>query len=78
MKDSVGARALGGRDWQQTEFSEIEDRRRHLMATDCNMPREPVGAVTYLRCGRHGDLHKTQLPALHLHCPSARVPNAGD
>jgi hypothetical protein len=32
----------------------------------------------YLRCGRRGDLHKPQLPALHLHCPSARKPYAGD
>jgi hypothetical protein len=23
----------------------------------------------YPRCGRRGDLHKPQLPALHLHCP---------
>jgi hypothetical protein len=28
--------------------------------------------------GRCGDLHKPQLPALHLHCPSARKPYAGD
>ena len=28
--------------------------------------------------GRRGDLHKTQLPALHLHCPGARKPYAGD
>jgi hypothetical protein len=27
---------------------------------------------------RRGDLHKPQLPALHLHCPSARKPYAGD
>jgi hypothetical protein len=32
----------------------------------------------YLRCGRRGDLHKSQLPALHLHCPSARERYAGD
>jgi hypothetical protein len=32
----------------------------------------------YLRCGRRGDLHKPQLPALHLHCPSARERYAGD
>lgn len=28
--------------------------------------------------GPRGDLHKPQLPALHLHCPSARNPYAGD
>jgi hypothetical protein len=27
---------------------------------------------------RRGDLHKPQLPALHLHCHSARKPYAGD
>jgi hypothetical protein len=32
----------------------------------------------YLRCGRCGDLHKPQLPALHLHCPSALERYAGD
>jgi len=29
-------------------------------------------------CGRRGDLHNPQLPALHLHCSSAREPYAGD
>lgn len=32
----------------------------------------------YLRCGGRGDLPKPQLPALHLHCPSARKRYAGD
>ena len=56
----------------------IEDQRSHLIAPDCNMPREPVGPVTYLRCGRREDLHKPQLPALHFQCPTAREPIAGD
>ena len=34
--------------------------------------------IKELQHGRREDLHKPQVPALHLHCPSARKPYAGD
>ena len=46
------------------------------MGTFLTSPRGDI--IKEFQHGRRGDLHKPQLPALHLHCPSARERYAGD
>jgi hypothetical protein len=66
---------------QKSSFRSLFNKPPWLEASvfgDISSESARADIIKELQRGRRQDLHKTQLPALHLHCPSARKRYAGD